>query len=44
VQSYYGQGEKANVTLRFSYRAADRTLSEAEAKKQHEMVLQVLRG
>lgn len=29
-----------NVTLRFTYRAADRTLTEEEAKKEHERLLQ----
>lgn len=43
VQSYYGEGAKANVTLRFGYRAKDKTLTEAEAKKAHESVLGVLR-
>lgn len=43
VQSYYGQSSKANVTLRFSYRAKDRTLKEDEAKKEHGKVMQVLK-
>jgi phenylalanyl-tRNA synthetase beta chain len=43
VQGYYGAGKSANVTLRFLYRATDKTLTEEEAKREHEKVLQVLK-
>jgi len=39
VQSYYGEGAKANVTLRFSYRSDEKTLTEEEAKVEHGKVM-----
>lgn len=42
VQSYYGKGADANVTLRFVYRSPEKTLTEEEAKKEHEKVLRAV--
>ncbi|MEQ1849899.1 MAG: phenylalanine--tRNA ligase subunit beta [Candidatus Peribacteraceae bacterium] len=43
VQGYYGARDTANVTLRFVYRSPEKTLTEDEAKKEHEKVLKILK-
>ncbi|TSC59174.1 MAG: phenylalanyl-tRNA synthetase subunit beta [Candidatus Peregrinibacteria bacterium Greene0416_19] len=39
---YTGTGDRGTMTLHFTYRAADRTLTEEEAKKEHEKAVEVL--
>ncbi len=42
IVDLYGSGQTFNLTLRFTYRAKDRTLTEEEARKEQERVVKVM--